>query len=67
MVYTANWGIICHRSHLLREPEKSIDIQSEDLHFPLVDGTPFVQEDPIAELELLPKAKNDWIEGNTQA
>ena len=26
MVYIANWGIICHRSHLLREPETTIDV-----------------------------------------
>ena len=25
MVYTDNWGIICHRSHPLREPETTID------------------------------------------
>ena len=26
MVYTANWVIIYHRSHLLREPETAIDM-----------------------------------------
>ena len=26
MVYTANWVIIYHRSHLLREPETAIEV-----------------------------------------
>ena len=25
MVYTANWGLICYRSHLLGEPETAIE------------------------------------------
>ena len=25
IIYTANWGILCYRSHLLREPGNSID------------------------------------------
>ena len=25
MVYTANWGIICHPSHLIREPKITIE------------------------------------------
>ena len=25
-IFPANWGIICHRSHLLGEPETTIDL-----------------------------------------
>ena len=43
MVCTANWVIIYHRSHLLREPETAIDITA----FSHLTATPNHRKQPV--------------------